>query len=313
MIHRNNPDRRQAPKRYPSSDASRPARTSGRHPSHGRPNARPHTPVRAGGPARTGRRTGAKMRMSRKNMPRLTPKKKEDVIPALGDNIRIIPLGGVEEVGKNMIVVEYKDDIVIFDMGFQFVTEEETPGIDYILPNTKYLEQWKEKIRGVVITHGHLDHIGGIPYIMNRIGNPKIYTHSLTKMMIGKRQSEFPHLPELDIREVEPGDNIKLGNLPIKFYPISHSIPDAMAVSLETPYGNIVITGDLKLDHIDNEPTSEEKKVWGEIGKHSNLLLVSDSTNVENPGFSITEKKIQENLEEIIKNVPGRPQTPNYH
>ena len=239
-------------------------------------------------------------------MPRLTPKKKEDVIPALGDNIRIIPLGGVEEVGKNMIVVEYKDDIVIFDMGFQFVTEEETPGIDYILPNTKYLEQWKEKIRGVVITHGHLDHIGGIPYIMNRIGNPKIYTHSLTKMMIGKRQSEFPHLPELDIREVEPGDNIKLGNLPIKFYPISHSIPDAMAVSLETPYGNIVITGDLKLDHIDNEPTSEEKKVWGEIGKHSNLLLVSDSTNVENPGFSITEKKIQENLEEIIKNVPGR-------
>ncbi|HJO89939.1 MAG: ribonuclease J [Candidatus Pacebacteria bacterium] len=306
MIHRNNPDRRQAPKRYPSSDASRPARTSGRHPSHGRPNARPHTPVRAGGPARTGRRTGAKMRMSRKNMPRLTPKKKEDVIPALGDNIRIIPLGGVEEVGKNMIVVEYKDDIVIFDMGFQFVTEEETPGIDYILPNTKYLEQWKEKIRGVVITHGHLDHIGGIPYIMNRIGNPKIYTRSLTKMMIGKRQSEFPHLPELDIREVEPGDNIKLGNLPIKFYPISHSIPDAMAVSLETPYGNIVITGDLKLDHIDNEPTSEEKKVWGEIGKHSNLLLVSDSTNVENPGFSITEKKIQENLEEIIKNVPGR-------
>ena len=141
---------------------------------------------------------------------------------------------------------------------------------------------------------------------MNRIGNPKIYTRSLTKMMIGKRQSEFPHLPELDIREVEPGDNIKLGNLPIKFYPISHSIPDAMAVSLETPYGNIVITGDLKLDHIDNEPTSEEKKVWGEIGKHSNLLLVSDSTNVENPGFSITEKKIQENLEEIIKNVPGR-------
>lgn len=242
----------------------------------------------------------------RKNMPRLIPKKKEDIIPPIGDNIRIVPLGGVEEVGKNMLVVEYKDDIVVLDMGFQFVTEEETPGIDYILPNTKYLEERKEKIRGVIITHGHLDHIGGIPYIMEKIGNPKIYTRSLTKMMIQKRQSEFPHLPELDIRVVEPGDNIKLGNLPIKFYPISHSIPDAMAVSVEMPYGNIIITGDLKLDHVDGEPTDAEKKVWGEIGRQNNLLLISDSTNVENPGFSITEKKIQENLEEIIKNVPGR-------
>jgi ribonuclease J len=239
-------------------------------------------------------------------MPRIARKKPDDIIPPAGDNIRIIPLGGVEEVGKNMIVVEYKDDIIIFDVGFQFVSEEETPGIDYILPNTKYLEDRKDKIRGVVITHGHLDHIGGIPYIMNRIGNPKIYTRSLTKMMIEKRQSEFPHLPKLDIRVVGPDDNIKLGNLPIKFYPISHSIPDAMTVSVETPYGNVVVTGDLKIDHIDNDPTDVEKKVWGAIGKNNNLLLISDSTNAENPGFSITEKKIQENIGEIIKNVPGR-------
>ena len=247
-----------------------------------------------------------RQRALRKDMPRIARKMPDDVIPYAGDNIRIIPLGGVEEVGKNMIVVEYKDDIIIFDMGFQFVTEEETPGIDYILPNTKYLEDRKDKIRGVIITHGHLDHIGGIPYIMNRIGNPKIYTRSLTKMMIEKRQSEFPHLQKLDIRVVGPDDNIKLGNLPVKFYPISHSIPDAMTVSVETPYGNIVITGDLKIDHVNGDPTDAEKKVWGEIGKNNNLLLISDSTNVENPGFSITEKEIQKNLEEIIKNVPGR-------
>ena len=242
----------------------------------------------------------------RKDMPRIARKMPDDVIPPAGDNIRIIPLGGVEEVGKNMIVVEYKDDIIIFDVGFQFVTEEDTPGIDYILPNTKYLEDRKDKIRGVVITHGHLDHIGGIPYIMNRIGNPKIYTRSLTSMMIEKRQSEFPHLPKLDIHIVNPGDNIMLGKLPLKFHAITHSIPDAMATSVETPYGNIIVTGDLKLDHVDGEPTDKEKKIWGDIGKENNLLFISDSTNVSNPGFSITESKIHKNLEEIIKNVPSR-------
>jgi ribonuclease J len=247
-----------------------------------------------------------RQRALRKDMPRIARKQPDDIIPPAGDSVRIIPLGGVEEVGKNMILVEYKDDIIIFDMGFQFVSEEETPGIDYILPNTKYLEDRKDKIRGLVVTHGHLDHIGGIPFIIDKIGNPKIYTRSLTKMMIEKRQTEFPHLPKLDIKVVGPDDNIKLGNLPIKFHPISHSIPDAMAVSVETPLGNIVITGDLKIDHVDEDPTDEEKKVWGDIGKNNNLLLISDSTNAENPGFSITEKKIQQNIEEIIKNIPGR-------
>jgi len=125
-------------------------------------------------------------------------------------------------------------------------------------------------------------------------------------MMMEKRQTEFPHLPKLDIRVVGPDDNIKLGNLPVKFHPISHSIPDAMAVSVETPYGNIVVTGDLKIDHVNEDPTDIEKKVWGDIGKNNNLLLISDSTNAENPGFSITEKQIHKNIEEIIKNIPGR-------
>tara|TARA_Y100000294_G_scaffold175603_1_gene196090 strand:+ start:334 stop:2226 length:1893 start_codon:yes stop_codon:yes gene_type:complete len=294
MIHRDNTGQRQTPSRRPY----RAGKSSGARGTY----RRNRPPARTG----AGGQSSGRTYMMRKNMPQLTPKKKEDVIPASGENVRIVPLGGVEEVGKNMTVVEYKNDIIVFDVGFQFVTEEDTPGIDYILPNTKYLEERKEKIRGIVITHGHLDHIGGIPYIMERIGNPSIYTRSLTSMMIKKRQSEFPELPKLDIRVVEPGDKINLGNLPIEFHPITHSIPDAMSASVETPYGNIVITGDLKLDHIDGEPTDAEKKVWENIGKQNNLLFISDSTNVENPGFSITESRIHKNIEGIIKDVPSR-------
>jgi len=252
-----------------------------------------------------GRNSSRSARNSRGGHRKPIVKKEIVKIPPAGDNIRVVPLGGVEEVGKNMIVVEYKDDIVIVDMGFQF-EEETTPGIDYILPNTKYLEERKDKIRGVVITHGHLDHIGGIPYIMGRVGNPPIYTRSLTSLMIKKRQEEFKHLPQLDIKIVEPGETIRFGKLPIEFFPVTHSIPDSMGISIKTPVGNIVITGDLKLDHEDGEPTKEEKDVWGKIGKEDNLLFIADSTNVERPGFSITEDQIHKNLEEFIKTTPGR-------
>ncbi len=232
-------------------------------------------------------------------------KKEDDIIPPTEGRVRIIPLGGVEEVGKNMLALEYKDDILIFDVGFQF-EEEATPGIDYILPNTKYLEDRKDRIRGVIITHGHLDHIGGIPYIMSKIGNPPIYTRSLTSMMILKRQEEFKHLPELNINIVEPGDKLTLGNLPVEFFPVTHSIPDSMGISVKTPYGNVVVSGDLRLDHVDEEPTDHEKEVWGNIGKQNNLLFIADSTNAELPGFSIPESKIVDNLEKIIREIPGR-------
>src|SRR3989338_2853240 len=138
-------------------------------------------------------------------MPPIRPRS-EDIIPPLSEGvIRIIPLGGVEEIGKNMPLVEYGDDIIVLDAGFQF-KEEATPGIDYILPNTKYLEERKHKIRALVITHGPLDHMGGIPYIMDRMGNPPLYTRNLTAIMINKRQQEFPHLPPLDIKIVEKDD-----------------------------------------------------------------------------------------------------------
>src|SRR3989339_576877 len=222
------------------------------------------------------------------------------------DVIRIIPLGGVEEVGKNMLVLEFNDDILIFDCGFQFVSEEDAPGIDYIIPNVKYLQENKHKIKALIVTHGHLDHIAAIPYIMDKIGNPPIYARNLTNIMIKKRMEEFPRVAMPNLKDVKPRERIRLGNLSLKFIDVTHSIPDSMGISIETPFGNVVITGDLKLEHVDGIPTEKEERNWGDIGKENNILLIADSTNVEKPGFSIPESNILDNIEEIIKKVDGR-------
>ncbi len=249
----------------------------------------------------------------RHNGPRRAPsetqvhKKVEDTVPALTEgNVRIIPLGGVEEIGKNMTAIEYGNDIVVIDIGLQF-KDENTPGIDYILPNTKYLEERKEKVKAVIITHGHLDHIGGIPYVMPRIGNPPLYTRLLTSVMIKKRQEEFPQLPPLDLKVVEKDETITVGKLKIKFFAVTHTIPDAMGVIVETPVGSIVHTGDLKLDHNDGIPTEAEEAEYDKKFKNEKvLMLMADSTNVENPGFSTPEKLVHRNIEKIIKDAEGR-------
>ncbi|MFZ2621055.1 MAG: ribonuclease J [Minisyncoccia bacterium] len=246
-----------------------------------------------------------KRSFSRREVPLRMAKKNHDIIPSIGDNIRIIPLGGVEEIGKNMTMIEYKDDIIVIDMGFQF-KDDDTPGVDYILPNTKYLEDRKDKIRAVLITHGHLDHIGGVPFIMDRIGNPPIYTRALTSIMVKKRQEEFPHLPALDLRIVEKEDTITLGKLKVKFFAVTHTIPDSMGIIIETPYGSIVTPGDIKLDHVDGVPTEVEEKEFSRFKNDNVLLLMMDSTNVDNPGFSTPERLVGENLDNIIKNTKGR-------
>ncbi len=225
--------------------------------------------------------------------------------PLEAGNIRIIPLGGVEEIGKNMTAVEFGDDIIVIDCGFQF-REAETPGIDYILPNTKYLEDRKEKIRGMFITHGHLDHIGAIPYIIDRIGYPQIFTRTLTSVMIKKRQEEFPNLKPLDIHEVEKTDTIKVGNLRVRFFSVYHTIPDSMGIVVETPYGDLVFTGDLRLDHVDGVPTETEEKEFAWFANRKVLFLAADSTNCERPGFSLPERIVKKNLDEIIATTPGR-------
>jgi ribonuclease J len=234
---------------------------------------------------------------------------KPSTIPELTDEdtVRIIPMSGVEQIGRNMTIVETKDDIIIFDIGFQFVSpESNTPGVDYILPNTQYLEERKHKIKGLVVTHGHLDHIGGIPFVMERIGNPPIYTQFLTSLMIQKRQAEFPHLEPVTMHIVKEGDSFVVGNTTIKSFPVTHSIPDAMGISVQTKHGDVVITGDIKLKHEGGKVIVEEAQEWEAVGKNKNIALICDSTNADQTGFSATEGAVFKSLEEIITNAQGR-------
>lgn len=225
--------------------------------------------------------------------------------PLAKDSIRIINLGGVEEIGRNMSCIEYNDSIVIVDCGFQF-SESTTPGIECILPNTRYLEENKHKIKGMLITHGHLDHIGAIPYILPRIGNPKIYARQFTALMIKKRHEEFPHLEPINMEIVETEDTVFLGDLKAKFFAVSHAIPDSMGLIIETPYGNIVHTGDLRLDHDNGVPTEIEIERYKIFENMNVLCLLTDSTNCENPGFSISDRVVFENIRKIIKETQGR-------
>ncbi|MBU4353482.1 ribonuclease J [Candidatus Parcubacteria bacterium] len=218
--------------------------------------------------------------------------------------IRIIPLGGVEEIGRNMTIIECGNDIVVIDAGLEFPVEE-TPGIDYIIPNTKYLESRKHKIRALIISHGHLDHTGAIPYIMDMIGNPTIYTTKLTKAMILRKQEEFPHAAKLRIEEVRSGDKIKLGALAARFFDITHTIPDAIGIIIETHIGNIIYPGDFKIE-TDAKGNPLQIDSYVKIGKENNLALLLESTNAEVPGFSIPEKTVQRNLEKIISEAKGR-------
>jgi ribonuclease J len=285
-------------RRRPFSSDSRPrrGRGGGSHP------ARRHTPGSAPRP-------DFDTEVSRQGAgfePESAQERAEEKIPPLEPgNIRIIPLGGVEEIGRNMTLFEYEDDIVIVDCGFQF-REDDTPGIDYILPNTKYLEDRKDKIRGIFVTHGHLDHIGGIPFVIDRIGYPPVYSRRLTTVMIRKRQEEFPHLKALDIREVEKNETIKAGKLKIQFFSVTHTIPDAMGIIIHTPHGAIVHTGDLKLNHTEGVPSPEEEKEFSIFKDLNVLLLLADSTNVERPGFSLPESTVYKNIEEVIRSVKGR-------
>ncbi len=228
--------------------------------------------------------------------------------------LKIIPIGGLDEIGRNMTVFEYENpdspgerDIVIVDMGLQF-PEEDMPGIDYIIPNVAYLRDNNllSYIRGVVITHGHYDHIGAIPHVAQQLGNPPIYATSLTRGIILRRQDDFPGNQPLDIRLITRDDKIKLGCFEIEFFRVNHNIPDGVGLAISTPEGLIVHTGDFKFDHspIGDEPADISK--IAQIGSRGVLALLSDSTNAEAPGYSISEKTIQDNLELIFQSAPGR-------
>ena len=238
-----------------------------------------------------------------------TTDEKAPVIPEITDEdtVRIIPVSGVEEIGRNMNIIETKDDIIVIDAGFQFVNEEaNAPGINYILPNTQYLEERKHKIRALVVTHGHLDHIGGIPFIMERIGNPPIYTQYLTSLMILKRQEEFPQADPVNMNVIKEGEAFTVGKTKIKTFRVTHSIPDAMGVSVETKHGDVVVTGDIKLMNEDGKVQVEEQESWMKVGENKNIALLCDSTNSDREGFSKSEAKVFQTLEEIIRASRGR-------
>ncbi len=237
-----------------------------------------------------------------------TAGKHEDNVPPIKDGvIRIIPLGGVEEVGKNMTAIEYKNDIIVIDAGIQFKTEE-TPGIDYILPNTKYLEDRKHKIRALVITHGHLDHIGGIPYLIEKLGNPPVYTREFGALLIKKRQVEFPHLPELNIKICGKHDDFLpvTPDLKIKFFGLTHSIPDSTGVIINTPLGDIVNTGDVRVENDNGKVAPEEIEHYSIFKDRKVALLTMDSTGVEKPGWTISENVVIKTIDKIVAEAPGR-------
>ena len=219
--------------------------------------------------------------------------------------LRFAALGGFEEIGRNMMFFEYKNEILIIDAGLQF-PEEETPGIDYIIPNTEYLEKRKGNIQGLIITHAHYDHIGAIPHIIEKIGNPPIYTTALSKAIIEKRQSDYPNVPKLNIQVVKDGGREKISNFfEAEFFDVAHNIPETIAALIKTPIGNIVHIPDFKIDY-DEKGEGKNLKRFEEIGKKGIHTLIIDSTNVEEPGKSMSERVVERTIGDIFKEAKGR-------
>lgn len=219
--------------------------------------------------------------------------------------LRIIPLGGLEEVGRNMTVFEYGKDIIIVDMGLQF-PEEDMHGIDYIIPNSRYLRDKTDNIRGVIVSHGHLDHIGAIPHHMKVLGNPPIYTGAMTKAVILKRQEEFKDSPKLKIHAVSKEDYLQLGSFGVEFFHVCHSIPDAIGTAIHTPIGTILHTGDFKFDQnpIGDLPTDIGR--IAQLAEKGIMALMSDSTDADKPGYSISESEVKDNFADIIQKAEGK-------
>ncbi len=219
--------------------------------------------------------------------------------------LQVIPLGGFGEVGRNMMLLEWKKKILIIDMGFRMPSEN-MPGIDYIIPNTTYLNEREDDILGVVFTHGHYDHIGAVPYLINKLKNPPLFASPLTRGIILKRQDDYPNQPKLDITEVKDGSKIKLGVFDVEFFHQNHNIVDNLGLFIKTPVGNILHTSDFKFDKtpINDYPTNFRK--LKSFGKRNVLLMMADATSAESEGYSLSEKVILDNLDEIFQNSKGR-------
>ncbi len=221
------------------------------------------------------------------------------------EKVRLIPLGGLGEVGKNMMVVEYGEDIVIIDVGVMF-PDEEMYGVDLVIPDTGYLADKKHRIRGILITHGHEDHVGGLPYILPMLDFPPIYATRLTRGLIQVKLKEHRQLDKVDVQQIAPGDTVQLGQCSAGFFRVNHSIPDAVGIMLRTPVGTVVHTGDYKFDYTPVDGKPADLGMLGQIGNQGVLVMMGDSTRVEVPGYTPSERVINDSLDKIFANAPGR-------
>ncbi len=226
-------------------------------------------------------------------------------MPALKSKLRMIPLGGLNEIGKNMMVLEYENDIIIIDAGLMFPSED-MMGIDMVIPDITYLLERKDRIRGIIITHGHEDHIGALPYILNQLGNVPIYAAKLTQGLISIKLKEGKIFSASRQKVVAAGVQVPLGKFRFEYFHVCHSIPDAMGIIIYTPVGTVVHSGDFKLDYtpVDGRPTDLSR--LSQLGAQGVLLLLSDSTYAELPGYTPSEKVVGETFDRIMANAPGR-------
>lgn len=222
-----------------------------------------------------------------------------------GPRMRIIPLGGLDEVGKNIMAIEYGQDIILIDCGMSFAGPEML-GVDYIVPDVTYLEQRKRSIRGIVFTHGHLDHIGAVQYVLPRLGNPPIYATKLNAGLIRNRLEEFGLDKSAKLHVYDENTKLKLGQLEVEFFRVNHSIPEGMGVYVKSPVGSLIHTGDFKFDYQPAIDKPADLQRIAELGSRGVDVLLIDSTNGLKPGFCISEQKIAEMLEQVIAKTKGR-------
>jgi len=218
--------------------------------------------------------------------------------------LRIVPLGGLGEIGKNMMALEYRDDIIVIDAGLMF-PEEDMLGVDLVVPDISYLLERRDRLRGIIVTHGHEDHTGALPYLLPQLGVP-VYSTRLTQGLISVKLKEHRVLTKAKLKVVQPGQTITLGKFKVEFLHVCHSIPDSTGLIIHTPLGIVVHSGDFKLDHTPVEGTPTDLARLAQLGAQGVLLLFSDSTYVEIPGYTPSERSVGETLDRIIAQAPGR-------
>jgi len=221
------------------------------------------------------------------------------------NKIQIIPLGGIGEIGKNMFVLKYEDEILVLDSGLMF-PEEEMFGIDIVIPDISYLIENKEKVKGIIVTHGHEDHIGALPFVLPSLNVP-IYGTKLTLGLVEVKLKEHNILKTTSLNLIRPGCSMKISdNFKVEFFKTNHSIPDSVGVAIYTPVGIIVYTSDFKLDQTPVDGQITDFYRLAELGKKEVLVMLSDSTNAERPGFTLSEKVVGETIQEIFRVSDGR-------